>query len=58
MKVCTPNAKLCENCRYGYDSFLMDNKNPFCRFKNEHHGESCDAYIKYMEVNQNDEYKL
>lgn len=56
MKQMNTNKKLCENCKYGYDSFLLDDKNPFCRFKKRHHGTSCDAFIKYtnMEV-KNDE---
>ena len=56
MKQKDTNIKICENCKYVYDSFLVDNKNPFCRFKERHHGTSCGAFKKYTntEVKNNE----
>ncbi len=48
-------VKLCEDCKKGYDSFLIDGKNPFCTFKACHNGQCCTKFEKYnTEVKHNE----
>ena len=49
MKTPTTNAKLCELCKNGYDSFLIENKNPFCRYKSCHNGKACSHFNEHTE---------
>ena len=49
MKTPTTNAKLCELCKNGYDSFLIENKNPFCRYKSCHNGKACSHFTEHTE---------
>lgn len=48
-------VKLCEDCKKGYDSFLVNGKNPFCKYRTCHNGQTCTKYEKYnKEVKQNE----
>ena len=48
-------AKLCELCKKGYDSFLINGVNPFCKNKACHNGQSCTKFEKLnTEVKQNE----
>ena len=53
MKTPTTNAKLCELCKNGYDSFLIENKNPFCRYKSCHTGKACSHFTELTEKEEN-----
>ena len=50
MKTLTTHSKLCELCRHGYDSFLIENINPFCRYKSCHNGKTCSQFKEYKET--------
>lgn len=39
------NPQLCPNCKTGYDSYLLDNRSPFCPYLQYHNGESCKRFI-------------
>ena len=49
MKTLTTNTKLCEKCKNGYDSFLIENINPFCRYKSCHNGKACSHFKEHKE---------
>ena len=50
MKTLTTNEKLCELCRHGFDSFLIENLNPFCRYKSCHNGKACSQFKEYKKT--------
>lgn len=48
-------VRLCENCKKGYDSYLLNGKNPFCKYRHLHNGQSCTKFEKYgTEVKHNE----
>ena len=50
MKTVTTNTKLCEKCKNGFDSFLIENINPFCRYKSCHNGKACSHFKEHKET--------
>ncbi len=50
MKKTTNNVPLCEFCTKGFDSFLSNNINPFCRYKSCHNGKTCSHFKKHIET--------
>lgn len=38
------NKQLCPTCKTGQDTFLLDNRNPFCPYLHCHNGKTCSAY--------------
>ena len=44
------NEQLCPKCQTGYDTYLLDNKNPFCPYIHCHNGTSC-AMFKPLKEN-------
>lgn len=38
--------KLCPTCKTGKDSYLLDERNPFCPYLHFHNGTSCKMYQK------------
>ena len=44
------NEQLCPKCQTGYDTYLLDNKNPFCPYIHCHKGTSC-AMFKPLKEN-------
>ena len=38
------NEQLCPKCQTGYDTYLLDNKNPFCPYIHCHKGTSCTMF--------------
>lgn len=45
-------AVLCENCKHGFNSYLLDNKCPFCPYLHLHTGNSCEKFIKITETEE------
>lgn len=37
-------GQLCPTCQTGQDTYLIDNKNPFCPYLNHHNGTDCKMY--------------
>ena len=37
--------QLCPKCKVGRDSFLLDNKNPFCPYITCHTGDTCSKFV-------------
>ena len=35
------NTQLCPNCQKGYDTYLLDERSPFCPYLYLHDGHSC-----------------
>ena len=40
--------QICTNCKTGRDSFLLDNKNPFCPHLEFHNGISCGKFVPML----------
>lgn len=40
------SIQLCPNCQTGHDTYMLDNKEPFCPFLHMHRGGECRAYIR------------
>ena len=38
--------KLCPTCKTGKDTYLLDERNPFCPYLHFHNGTSCKMYQK------------
>ena len=38
------NEQLCPKCQTGYDTYLLDNKNPFCPYIHCHNGTRCTMF--------------
>ena len=38
------NKQLCPTCKTGQDTYLLDNRNPFCPYLHCHNGKTCLAY--------------
>ena len=38
------NNQLCPTCKTGQDTYLLDNRNPFCPYLHCHNGKTCSAY--------------
>lgn len=38
--------KLCPTCQTGRDTYILDNKNPFCPYLHFHDGTNCKMYKK------------
>lgn len=39
------NKQLCPTCKTGQDTYLLDNRNPFCPYLHCHNGKTCTAYV-------------
>ena len=50
------NEQLCPICKVGMDSYILDNKSPFCPYLHLHTGDSCAKFVEMneSEVNAND----
>ena len=44
--------QLCPNCKTGQDTYLLDNKNPFCPYLHFHNGASCKMYKSIKNKNK------
>lgn len=40
------SPQLCPNCKKSADSYLLENRNPFCSHLHLHTGKSCIKFIK------------
>ena len=40
------NVQLCPSCQTGYNTYLLDSREPFCPFLHLHNGGVCKAYLK------------
>ena len=50
--------KLCPTCKTGQDTYLLDNKNPFCPYLHCHNGKTCTMYKPIKNpINSNDSVK-
>ena len=38
------NEQLCPECQTGYDTYLLDDRNPFCPYIQCHNGTSCTMF--------------
>lgn len=45
------NPLLCPICKTGQDTYLLDNRNPFCPYVHCHNGVRCTAYIPSKKYN-------
>ena len=41
--------QLCPHCKTGKDSYLLDNRNPFCPYLGYHTGTSCSKFVRMNE---------
>lgn len=46
----TYSEQLCPKCKMGEDSYLLDNKCPFCPYLHLHTGNSCAKFIEITET--------
>lgn len=46
------NEQLCPKCQTGYDTYLLDDKSPFCPYIHCHNGKSCTMF-KPLKENTN-----
>ena len=51
------NEQLCPKCQTGYDTYLLDNKNPFCPYIHCHNGTSCTMFKPLKENTDRDQIK-
>ena len=45
------SEQLCPKCKVGMDSYILDNKSPFCPYLHLHTGDSC---AKFVEMNESE----
>lgn len=45
------DPQLCPNCQVGRDSFLLDNRSPYCHYIGFHNGKACS---KFKPIQQNE----
>lgn len=50
------SEQLCPKCQTGKDSYLLDNKSPFCHYIHLHNGTTCSMF-KPIENNNSDSDK-
>ena len=43
------SEQLCPKCKVGMDSYILDNKSPFCPYLHLHTGDSCAKFVKMNE---------
>ena len=49
----TENSRqLCPTCKVGQDTYLLDNRNPFCPYLHCHNGKTCSAYVPLEKLNK------
>ena len=46
-------GQLCPTCQTGQDTYLIDNKNPFCPYLHFHNGTDCKMYKPIEKQNIN-----
>lgn len=46
MKIKKYSTHLCPKCKISENSYLLDNKNPFCKYLRLHTGKSCPKFKK------------
>lgn len=44
-------VQLCPTCKIGQETYLLDERNPFCPYLSCHNGTSC---AKYIPIEKND----
>ncbi len=45
-------GQLCPTCKTGQDTYLLDNKNPFCPYLHCHNGTDCTMYKPIEKLNK------
>ena len=49
----TKNSKqLCPTCKTGQDTYLLDNRNPFCPYLHCYNGKTCTMYRSIKQPNK------
>ena len=45
---------LCSKCKIGQDTYLLDNRNPFCPYLSFHNGDNCSMFKPMSKSNKNE----
>lgn len=48
---------LCPKCKTGQDTYLLDNRNPFCPYLSFHNGDNCSMFKPMSKSNKNERRK-